>query len=69
MILDVKPEALKQTVSLRLQNVTLGRVVWFLAEIARLDLKVDRHAVILVERTGKPKPRDPESAPDLILKL
>jgi hypothetical protein len=69
LILDVKPEALEQTVSLCLQNVTLGRAVWFLAEIAGLDLKVDRHAVILVERTGMPKPRDPEFAPDLVLKL
>jgi hypothetical protein len=36
--------------------------VWFLTEIAGLYLKVDRHAVILVERTGKPKPQAPSPA-------
>ena len=69
VILDVKPESQELTVSLHLRNVTLGRAVWFLAETAGLDLKVDRHAVILIEKTGKAKPRNPESAPELVLKL
>jgi hypothetical protein len=33
VILDVKPEALEQTVSLRLQNVTLGRLCGFLLRL------------------------------------
>ncbi|MCG8600111.1 MAG: hypothetical protein MI807_08230 [Verrucomicrobiales bacterium] len=70
IIIDASPETLEKTATLQLRQVTLGRAIWFLAEVAGLDLKVDRHAVMLVERTGKSKQRgQPESAPELVLKL
>lgn len=55
VILDVRGEAAEKTVSLNLRHVTLGRALWFLAQVSGLDLRVDAHAVMLVERSGEAK--------------
>ncbi|MDF1860259.1 MAG: hypothetical protein P1U87_08590 [Verrucomicrobiales bacterium] len=57
VILDAKGEAAMKDVSLNLRNVTLGRALWFLAEVSGFDLRVDSHAVMLVARSGEAKKR------------
>jgi hypothetical protein len=57
VILDAKGEAAMKDVSLNLRNVTLGRALWFLAEVSGFDLRVDTHAVMLVPRSGEESKR------------
>jgi len=46
-ILNGGEEVRNLRVSLNLRNVSLGQALWFLSEIARLDIEIDQHAVIL----------------------
>ena len=62
-------EALRNLpVSLNLQNVSLGQALWFLSEIARLDIKIDQHAVMLSEATErKRRPAKPTAADKAVI--
>ncbi|MEC5128634.1 hypothetical protein VSU19_17870 [Verrucomicrobiales bacterium BCK34] len=48
-ILNGDDELRNLPIALKLQNVSLGQALWFLLEMAKLDIKIDQHAVMLSE--------------------
>ncbi len=55
-------------VSPNLQNVSLGQALWFLSEIARLEIKIDQHAVMLSKAAEwKRRPAKPTASNRAVL--
>lgn len=62
-------EELRNTpVTLKLQNVSLGQALWFLSGIARLEISIDQHAVMLSKATEwKRRPVKPSAADKAVM--